>query len=369
MIAPFTNYDITLRILRPVHIGSGNLWLSGADFVVQKNEVCLLDRDRFYLDLDEREQRRYINLLSNGKLREVEKFILDETDFDSVISRRIPWMGGDGPKEIRTLIRGGANNEPYLPGSSIKGAMASAIFGYLYQHLKPRHYDKNINRELLGSFDQSIMRFFRPYDVALDKTEIQQIDLFNLYRDGSDWYSDYKTEGFSLYAETFGFEAEGTFRFGIGEGFAAFIKKQEQLHKKQLLPKHLSLILQEQPLEFLFKLINDHTRTHIQRELEFFNAYPEAQDHDIIIQTLEKMIAKTNAGSKSCVLRMGGGSGFHAITGDWRFADHRKTIEQPDKENLVYNYVERQLVPARYKSRKVTREFTEPMGFVELIAN
>ena len=363
----FTNHDITLRILSPVHVGSGNTWQRGADYVLQGETVCLLNRDLFFLDLDEREQSRYLNLLSNGKLQEVEKFILNETDFESSIVRRLDWYGGDEPREIRTLVRGG-NAETYMPGSSIKGAIASVIFAYLYQRVKPARYDKNISTDLLGTFDQSVMRFIRPYDAILPESEIHQIDLFNLYRGGpSGWRSDYKTDRFSLTIEVYGFEAESNFRLAIGDGFAAFIKAEEDKHKTKLLPKYLHLVLQEQPLQFLFNLINDHTRAHIERELAFFRAYPQAGDHDNLMENLENLLEKTKNNRRSCILRMAAGSSFHGITGDWRFPDHLSTIDKPDQENMVYSYMERTKMPARYKSRKVNRKYTESLGFVELI--
>jgi hypothetical protein len=58
------------------------------------------------------------------------------------------------------------------------------------------------------------------------------------------------------------------------------------------------------------------------------------------------------------------GSGFHGITGDWRFDNHTETIEKPDTKNMVYDQTTRQKVPARYKSRKVAG--VELMGFVKL---
>lgn len=363
----FSNYDITLRILSPMHVGSGSFWLRGADYVMVGETICLLDRDKFYLNLSERDQTHYVKLLSDGNHREVEQFIVKDTDFESSIIKRVDWFGKDEPQEIRTLVRGG-NAETYVPGSSLKGAIASVIFAYLYQRVKPERYNQHISTDLLGAFDQSIMRFIRPFDAALPTSEVHQIDLLNLYQGGaSGWYSAYKTDRFSLTLEVYGFKAEANFRLGIGDGFASFIRAEEQKHRTKLLPKYLHLVLQEQPLQFLFNLINDHTRAHIEREMKFLRAYPEADDHEHLVETLEDLRQKTENNRRSCILRMAAGGGFHSITGDWRFEDHQSTIDKPDKENLVYSYAERQRVPARYKSRKVNRKYTEPLGFVELV--
>jgi RAMP superfamily len=359
----FSNYDIKLKVLSPVHVGSGNVWQSGADFVLHDGHVCLLNRDTFYLDLDTNQQNRYLHLLRSARLSEVEKFILNETDFEAYIFQKILWTKGEIPKEIKAMMRGGASgNDVYIPGSSIKGAMASVFFNYLYREKNFKNFDKNISREVLGSFSNSIMRYFRPFDTSINATEVHQIDLFNLYKNVQGWRSAYKSNAFLLHLESLAYESEGHLRLSIADGLAHKIKNIDS----SLLPKYLFDVLVEQPIDGLFSIINNYTRSHIERELEFFNAYPQAEDQDIIVETLEKILERTKDNSRSCVLRMASGSGFHSITGDWRFSDHRSTIDKPDAQNLVYNFVERQRMPARYKSRKITRQYSEVMGFVEL---
>jgi len=71
---------------------------------------------------------------------------------------------------------------------------------------------------------------------------------------------------------------------------------------------------------------------------------------------------------KNILLRLGAGSGFHAMTGDWQFDDHTET---------GYHQGGRNHGKKKYKSRKLAFEWDEtrgnegeyvfyPMGFIEL---
>ncbi len=380
------NYQIGLKVLTPLHIGSGQVWQSGTDFILDNkaNEVCLLDKDRFYLGLDETDRRTYLRLLHGVKLRELENFIQDQNDYSDCIIERLPLGKVELPKEIRAMIRtGGKGREIYIPGSSIKGALASVFFAHLVQTTKERLPDRDPSTALLGGFKDSIMRYIRPYDATIrpeakgaqqqqqNRTDVQQIDLFNLYRSGSSWISDYKTQGYSLHVEALSVDAVGDFRLGIADGLAAYVAEMERRNNLKLLPKHYKSIVKDgDPWAFMADLVNNYTIAHLKKELVFFEKHPQADDSDLIVECLENVLAKAEATLPgTCVLRMSFGSGFHGITGDWRFADHLYNLDKPDEKNLIYSHTERRKMPARYKSRKVARRYSEVMGFVELSVN
>jgi len=227
--------------------------------------------------------------------------------------------------------------------------------------LNVKLYGKNIDRLVLGDFSNGIMRFIRPYDVEIPKTKVSNIDLFNLYSSMTDWKSDWK-DRFSISVETFKIgQDKGTFRLSVADGLVREIKKKAP----EALFKYLHHIIKnDKPIQFIFNLINEYTYEHLQKEIDFFKEYPEAEDTELIIENLEKLQEQTVNNPDSCVLRLAHGSGFHGITGDWRFDSHLETIEKPDTQNLIYDQNTRQRVPVRYKSRKVTG--VEMMGFVKL---
>ncbi|MEM9985869.1 MAG: RAMP superfamily CRISPR-associated protein, partial [Bacteroidota bacterium] len=266
------------------------------------------------------------------------------------------------------------NGVLYLPGSSIKGALRSAVFAYLYDALFSRQYHAQLEKSLLGSFERSIFRYIRPYDVPFASSELIDVFLLNLYRAGGYWESDYKDLS-PLTLESLPVQGQSTrpMRLDIADGFLDLIMEKQ----RDLLPTHISKIIRrgqgDDPLPAFFGLINRHTERHLAKELAFFQTYDQAEDLDLVINETEQLLDRVRsirAPANRCLLRLGWGSGYHAMTGDFRFDDHLSTIDQPDHQHKTYNYRTRQKEPTRYKSRRLAEKgqgaYYAPMGFVEL---
>lgn len=362
------NYDLTLEVLSPLHIGAGSekSWFKGMDFFTYKGEVYVIDRNKLYRQLYDMPGRgtnsaldNYTDMISKGDMKKIEDYILRDLRIDIEAIWDWKFDARDAaPTEIRPLIRNGYG-EAYIPGSSIKGAIRSALFAHLYRDLGIKNYTKDTQKELLGDFENAIMRYIRPYDADLldpSRTELSSVQLFNLYSRSSKWESEHK-KGFSLMLENFCLEAQATFRLSIAD---AFIDKIEQRSPKNL-PANIRKIIKkgDNPIDNLFRIINEHTKEHIQRELAFFKKYNQASDTKGVIKLLEGFKKRAEEPAQNtCILRMGYGLGYHGITGDYRFEDHCYTIENPDKENKSH----------RYKSRRLAGYDGEydPMGFVKL---
>ncbi len=373
-IKPVSNYPAKVRILTPTHVGAGSHknWQNGIDFFYKNGFIYVVDSRKLYKILDETPARGsmsaldvYTNYLANRKLDKIEQLIREiDIDFEEIA--RLKFNDVNPDKEIQTLIRTG-KGVPMLPGSSIKGAIRSAVFSHLLREkrIDPRDFhEKYTEKDLLGSFSNDIMRFIRVYDAEILQTEISLISLFNLYKYGKDWESDYKDGGLCT-VESFIPNATGDFRIDIAAGLLNLI---EQGKKRDVLPPNMQQIWHSaNPIKFLFKIINEHTRRHLKKEIQFFEQYNQAEDSELIIEKLEELQALTQ-NENTAILRMSYGSGFHAITGDWRFSNHTSTIDNPDDKNWVYSQSTRRKEPARYKSRRIAdnRDLFACMGFVEL---
>ncbi len=365
-------YPIALTVLTPVHIGTASekMWLKNIDYFYEDGKIYVVNQDRLakaILGEGRREEMgrftTYTNYLSNGELKKCGEFVRRHVDIKKLAYLVYNYQA-ESINEIRPLIRSGSDGQTFIPGSSIKGAIRSIIFNYLHKGLQITSYDKRTIEQLLGRFDRSIMRYIRPYDVAINKIEIVDVELFNLYRAGSDWESDYK-ENFLISAESFQPEATASFTLSIANGLKTAIEQYD----KKVLPTYIDkVIIQQNPIQLLFNLINEYTYRHLQKEIAFFRAYPQAEDTDLIIEGLEVLQKQTQNNGDSCILRLAYGSGFHGITGDWRFQNHLDTIHYPDKENRTWSMATRSRQPARYKSRRIADNGTifMPMGFVKL---
>lgn len=375
-----TNVQVQLEVLTPLHIGTADdkKWFKNIDFLYQGGFVNVIDSQKLYLqlmNLPANNNRTVLDLytqyLADGRHDRIERlFQNNDIDLSQVAQYQFEYHD-ELPNEIRPLIRSGQGT-PLIPGSSIKGAIRSVIFNYLYGKSNTRGYNKYTESDLIGNFDRSIMRYIRPYDAELKDTELVDIDLFNLYSRGINWQSKYK-EGFTIVAESFKPESTTNLRLSIADGLANVIEEAEKRQREKYLPQYIRYVIPAKgnPVAFLFGMINQYTRQHLTKEIEFFKKYPQAEDTDVLIELLEEIKERTdptkNKG-KTCVLRLAYGSGFHGITGDWRFKDHTETIQYPDEENKTWNRQERRLTPTRYKSRRIADngDFFAAMGFVEL---
>jgi CRISPR-associated protein Csm5 len=365
-----TNYNIDVEVVSPLFIGGNQEknWVRGIDFVHYKGEIYVLDNERLYLDLDEQAQEKYYSYLSKARFLDLERFICEEIDPEEYAMHIYGYKQKLPSNEIKNLIRDG-KGKPYIPGSSIKGALSSIILGYLAEQKNMRIIDDKSVHQLIGNFSESIFRFIRPYDCTCDDTEISDIELFNLNKRGGDWYSDYKEDRgtpFIVTMENFAPKAKGQFRLSIADGLAERIDLFNTKDRFTIPHRNYYSIIKNNPIEFLFEIINTQTRKHIDRELLFFEEYDEAEGTDLIVENLQKWKEITQENKNTCLLRVGGGIGFHAITGEHRFWDHLETIDNPDQKNLIYNFRTRQREPARYKSRKVATANFELMGYLKM---
>lgn len=360
------NYDIRLTMLSPVHIGASaeQNWQRGVDFVHTDAQIYVLDQQKVWFDLDNRQQQQYIDWLGNGKFAEVERLIVDHLDLESVSTHIFNYDGKLKSKEIKTLIRNGLG-ETYIPGSSLKGAITGALFHYIYNGVNPQYFNDQTANELLGTFDRALGRYLRPYDSSAIETDISDVELYNLYRKGVDWKGAFK-ENFIIIVETFKTDRTGTMRLSLATGIADFVREKRG---KVGLPTYYDNVFGKKPLESLFKIINDYTRTHIEREIKYLETYNNHEDIDTVLGQLDTLLLDLKEIKEhSCILRLAFGSGFHGITGDWRFKDHTSTIAQGDTKNLIYNRTTRNKDAARYKSRRLVFPFAGMMGFVRLDA-
>jgi hypothetical protein len=123
------------------------------------------------------------------------------------------------------------------------------------------------------------------------------------------------------------------------------------------------------PKEYLCRIINEHTKRYLEKELQFFKKYAEGENSYYLteeeeflgsIPTLLDTIE--NLQPNECVIKLSAGAGFHSITGDWQHNDYVSGVldQKRNKDS------------AKPKSRKIaiTQEgedaFFDLMGFVKL---
>lgn len=159
-------FDVTVETLTPLHIGTGRVIEPSRDFVIDRNELVVLDVDKVLDAVDEQRLRDYgmekvpplANLLpSLARAREFAAYVVP-----------VP-TGTKAPRgtEVREQIKD-AFGSAYLPGSSLKGAMRTALAvmlatkrggSWLDGHLRRLRNDKGwasieLAKDLFGRVDK-----------------------------------------------------------------------------------------------------------------------------------------------------------------------------------------------------------------------
>ena len=109
-----------IEIISPVHIGSGNTLQRGIDYVVRNDKTYFIDKERVFSKFSIEDLKSISNI---EHLREAFKNLFERENIEKFTlfsSNTIP------KNEVREFIKDPYGN-PYIPGSSIKGAIRTII--------------------------------------------------------------------------------------------------------------------------------------------------------------------------------------------------------------------------------------------------
>ncbi|MCS6968719.1 MAG: type III-A CRISPR-associated RAMP protein Csm5 [Cytophagales bacterium] len=367
-----TNQYWKIEVLTPVHVGVGieRAWKSGIDIFQRNNSVILINKDKLFEILYQRGRlEEYCSYLAKGNFdnckREVEGLDINTINAISLQTFNFPYtdISVDG---IRPLIRNGVTGKPYLPGSSVKGAIRSILFKYVRKSISRLANAKD--DEVFGRIDNNIMRLFRFSDAPMSNSSLMRMKIFNLMKKNKEWHGgwkhsrrntteNFKKSGFHNDLEVFPINAEGFMRFGIANEVSG------NIWEKMLrgLPEAKEVLLKNANFN-LFSIINNHTKRYLEKQIKFFENYSQAEHTEKIIQKLEKLKNSIPSNNSYCILKLGGGSGFHSITGDWQYEEGFTEKEVGLDGNKK----------VKYKSRKICFEKVNGnlefylMGFIKI---
>lgn len=384
-------YDLKIEVLTPLSIGAGSEkdWVKGVDFVVNKGKIYKLNLkkivkegvniDRLTSFFASKNEQGIINLITEPKLEKVSDFVMP--------------LPADSPNDIKAFVKNQLTGKPILAGSSLKGAIRSILFDYL----RDREHDE---KQVFGSSvkGDEFMRFIKISDAEFDGTSLVNTKIFNLQRK-RDWVGGWKhggketgdkfnPTGFNTIYEALMPSDVGCASFMVSNQFLEvdwrrfYDQWQRETRKdaeketiKHLIAKVESkktLLRDENSLNTLFKVINNHTKEYLKKEKAFFEKY-SADKTDLIIESIDKLLNLIPSDNSYCILKMSAGSGFHSITGDWQFEDY--TIESitlkrnggTDK-SFGYNIDGKKSKSAKSRKIAVYGEHFDLMGFVKLTA-
>ena len=325
---------IQLKTLTPVHVGSGVTLQYNTDFVtVNAGEVNLLRiiDDRKILDLVGAER---LNdwLLSIEKKENTKDFVKRYAPAAKVADyskRRLLCYAGE-IKEHDTLkecIHSGLG-KAYIPGSSIKGAVRSALVASLADKLtntemkiRTGRTDFNgimklnatkVEKELFGeSVNEDLFRFLQIGDVCFENDVEIATRMVNInIREKRDFWDTSKPQ----LVEAIDQDEYSDFQMKVlSDSYTFAQSNSSDKFNLRKMPEEMKNLQQ------LFSTINAHTLKLLEEELALWTEYIE---NDSVAEYTEKInhlieTAKACREGVSCVLRIGHGSGWRFITGAW----------------------------------------------------
>lgn len=174
-------FDLEIEVLSPLAINDGAELSPLSDYFIKENKLHYIDKEAF-LDLlkDEELQAKYqtgireIEFTASNKNGEeskknavdfINQLVNDAETLTKISTPHSVAYKGNTPINLRTIVK--SQGQPYIPGSSLKGAVKNAIlFYWLVNEEDGKEYLKKIVTNNTSKFKQII---------ALDKT-IKNLD-------------------------------------------------------------------------------------------------------------------------------------------------------------------------------------------------
>ena len=376
---------VKIQTLTAVHVGSGETLQYGTDFV-----QGVVDDDNV---LSVVEPRKVLALIGENNIHQWVASIERKETTSSVIKRFAPhakirdysqriimeWSAAKTTDTLKEQIHDG-RGKPYIPGSSIKGAIRTAVLASLAENVRDvvRKIDKtkrdrqgnpipnnkgliqykadakNVESELFGSNpNEDVFRFLQVGDAYFSRMRNVAIKMVNINeRERQSFWDTSKPQ----LIEAIGPDDETTLQIKLNENGYDFSK--DKVHPMPDCMKSLTV---------LFETINNHTQELLESEINYWRERESGDDTNkvsLYVEKIQNILDITNGCTRGeeCVLRIGHGSGWRFITGAWtENLDNFNSVVVPASRPKNFRY-EQYDFP---KTRRVDDE-CELLGFVKL---
>lgn len=364
---------VKLKTLTPVHIGSGRELSRDVEFLHMKNRIGVIDEKKILQLIGEENVGLWVSMIEKGEplLGYLQKRN-PALKLSQVSSRTMPLYATNfnRVKTLKEQLIDGMGH-PLIPGSSIKGAIRTAILNILLKELnhnwkehelkntKGKFSDKNILSRIFGNDpNHDFMRFLKIGDALFEPQSLLAMSVLSM-----NYLFDRtkRDEKFLLLTEAIATEEETSIRLKLDVDH--WKKNIEANEIRQSIPEFMH------DYESLFQAINSFTELLIKTEInkwesDKFSHKEVIQDY---IQDLKRILNNCyECSQKETVLRLGHGSGWIFMTGGW--INNEDFISQNVKDQIINQTRPGNNRYADYFFPKTRRmdEDGELMGFVKL---
>lgn len=312
-----------IELLTPLHIGDGTELQNNMDYVLKNQSVDVIDLESVLDQLSE--TPKAINELS--RQIDLNKIM---SDYHLTVQPRysMPIKGNSGPRKSMRRFLKNAYGQPYIAGSSMKGAIHTALWTTLGTPRMPnitqfRDFEKAVKD--LGGKDPYRM-FIRPLQISdsigiesQGSLNCEEIKFFNLQIENRPGWKDFGSrtrQTKDRFQDTTGIFVE-CLKPGIKLCLQARIDPFLNLNQTKKIGG-ITECAGLSSFHTLAKKINAHSLHIAKREQEFFSEYRTETAHAAdFYEGLIDLIKSVESDSETVFLRLSWGSGWRGMTGDW----------------------------------------------------
>lgn len=316
---------LNIQILTPVHVGSGEgKLIENLDYFCENNNLNIIDWGKM-LSIENsndilNESKQLADAILKKNIDIIKTRAKNRKAFTSYLNTQI--FGTEIFPNIKTKL----SKKPIIPGSSIKGSIVSILLNHFLNGNRPRSINME---EYFGkpSNGTDFRRIIQISDVEFDTLCYINSKIFNLMDDNEDFSGGWKnsnksTREFNKHSFVFTYES-----IPCNANSKIHLEIKTDLYKISPIHKNETKdTIASNNINHLFRIINNHTKNFIEKEIKFHEEYNQAEHSGKILAQWENLLKITNEAIENnnsyCILRVGGGSGFHGITGDWQFDTH-----------------------------------------------
>ncbi len=181
-----TTYSLECEILSPLHIGC-NKELTPLDYLPRQEGFLFHSMDRLMARLDDVERTKLINAINQNNLISLRKHVarlVEEQDILYTVAaapeaEQNCMKNQDNPANqllLQPFIRTGNRMRPYIPGSSVKGALRTGIINLFAQQRQP---DRPQSFMELMEFEKKVMQYQNPQSDPFRMLKVRDAHLQN----------------------------------------------------------------------------------------------------------------------------------------------------------------------------------------------
>ena len=368
-------HKATIELITPVHIGSGKVIQGNAEYLhFSKEQALVIVNEKKVLEVIGVDQLPiWLGYIENPNSSFLEYLRQRKPNIQpsDIATRVIALKGNKRPMPANTLraqMHTGMG-VPYLPGSSIKGALRTVFFAEMVLNTHADGIDTGVMKNPRKSFqfkDQQMAQYAFGKDPNHDWFRLLQVSDFHFktttHASFSETLNEYGEKNYELkdsvkqlieYIPAEAISTTGSIKLNT--------TLQERARSKNIFNGKGSNF----SMQNLVDQVNAHTLRLINRELKFFEGSDFPPAGELFYEELQRISTLfSSLSTNECILRVGFGTGYRTMTGDWlEILNDEQYVDLSDA--IRGRKYEDYPLP---KSRKIVLGGI-PLGFIKLTLN